>query len=157
MTDSFDNISLTLDLPEEEAPKAPELAVEQKPAETEIPQVVLSDKDKKMIADFIPKINIRDSSIVSNYGSGAQKKIADFSESMLSSVKTKDLGEVGEIDHRKFACARGQGGEEVASDCGVDYAEFFYGAGEAGVGFLVVFGYRQGRGGRCKLRVGDIF
>ncbi len=97
MTDSFDNISLTLDLPEEEAPKAPELAVEQKPAEPEIPQVVLSDKDKKMIADFIPKINIRDSSIVSNYGSGAQKKIADFSESMLSSVKTKDLGEVGEM------------------------------------------------------------
>ena len=97
MTDSFDNISLTLDLPEEEAPKAPELAVEQKPAEPEIPQVVLSDKDKKIIADFIPKINIRDSSIVSNYGSGAQKKIADFSESMLSSVKTKDLGEVGEM------------------------------------------------------------
>ena len=97
MTDSFDNISLTLDLPEEEAPKAPELAVEQKPAEPEIPQVVLSDKDKKMVADFIPKINIRDSSIVSNYGSGAQKKIADFSESMLSSVKTKDLGEVGEM------------------------------------------------------------
>ena len=97
MTDSFDNISLTLDLPEEEAPKAPELAVEQKPAEPEIPQVVLSDKDKKMVADFIPKINIRDSSIVSNYGSGAQKKIADFSESMLSSVKTKDLGEGGEL------------------------------------------------------------
>ena len=97
MTDSFDNISLTLDLPEEEAPKAPELAVEQKPAEPEIPQVVLSDKDKKMVADFIPKINIRDSSIVSNYGSGAQKKIADFSASMLSSVKTKDLGEVGEM------------------------------------------------------------
>ncbi len=97
MTDSFDNISLTLDLPEEEAPKAPELAVEQKPAEPEIPQVVLSEKDKKMIADFIPKINIRDSAIVSNYGSGAQKKIADFSESMLSSVRTKDLGEVGEM------------------------------------------------------------
>ena len=97
MTDSFDNISLTLDLPEEEAPKAPELAVEQKPAEPEIPQVVLSGKDKKMVADFIPKNNIRDSSIVSNYGSGAQKKIADFSESMLSSVKTKDLGEVGEM------------------------------------------------------------
>ena len=97
MTDSFDNISLTLDLPEEEAPKAPELAVEQKPAEPEIPQVVLSDKDKKMIADFIPKINIRDSAIVSNYGSGAQKKIADFSESMLTSVRTKDLGEVGEM------------------------------------------------------------
>ena len=112
MTDSFDNISLTLDLPEEEAPKAPELAVEQKPAEPEIPQVVLSEKDKKMIADFIPKINIRDSAIVSNYGSGAQKKIADFSESMLSSVRTKDLGEVGEMLASVVTELKGFGEEE---------------------------------------------
>ena len=112
MTDSFDNISLTLDLPEEEAPKAPELAVEQKPAEPEIPQVVLSDKDKKMIADFIPKINIRDSAIVSNYGSGAQKKIADFSESMLTSVRTKDLGEVGEMLASVVTELKGFGEEE---------------------------------------------
>ncbi len=112
MTDSFDNISLTLDLPEEEAPKAPELAVEQKPAEPEIPQVVLSDKDKKMIADFVPKINIRDSAIVSNYGSGAQKKIADFSESMLTSVRTKDLGEVGEMLASVVTELKGFGEEE---------------------------------------------
>lgn len=112
MTDSFDNISLTLDLPEEEAPKAPELAVEQKPAEPEIPQVVLSEKDKKMIADFIPKINIRDSAIVSNYGSGAQKKIADFSESMLTSVRTKDLGEVGEMLASVVTELKGFGEEE---------------------------------------------
>ena len=112
MTDSFDNISLTLDLPEEEAPKAPELAVEQKPAEPEIPQVVLSEKDKKMIADFIPKINIRDSAIVSNYGSGAQKKIADFPESMLTSVRTKDLGEVGEMLASVVTELKGFGEEE---------------------------------------------
>lgn len=112
MTDSFDNISLTLDLPEEEAPKAPELAVEQKPAEPEFPQVVLSEKDKKMIADFIPKINIRDSAIVSNYGSGAQKKIADFSESMLTSVRTKDLGEVGEMLASVVTELKGFGEEE---------------------------------------------
>ena len=112
MTDSFDNISLTLDLPEQEAPKAPELVVEQKPAEPEIPQVVLSDKDKKMIADFVPKINIRDSAIVSNYGSGAQKKIADFSESMLTSVRTKDLGEVGEMLASVVTELKGFGEEE---------------------------------------------
>ena len=50
-----------------------------------------------MIEDFVPKINLKDSTIVSNYGAGAQKKVADFSDSMLSSVKTKDLGEVGEM------------------------------------------------------------
>lgn len=92
----FDNISLTLDL-EEETPQAPETALAEKPAEAEIPQVVLSERDKQMIADFVPKINLRDSTIVSNYGSGAQKKIADFSETMLGSVRTKDLGEVGEM------------------------------------------------------------
>lgn len=97
MADSFDEISLTLDLPEEEAPKAPEVTLAEKPAQPEAPPITLSEKDRKMIADFVPKINLRDSTIVSNYGSGAQKKIADFSESMLSSVKTKDLGEVGEM------------------------------------------------------------
>ena len=97
MADSFDEISLTLDLPEEETPKAPEATLAEKPAQPEAPPITLSEKDRKMIADFVPKINLRDSTIVSNYGSGAQKKIADFSESMLSSVKTKDLGEVGEM------------------------------------------------------------
>lgn len=97
MADSFDEISLTLDLPEEETPKAPEVTLAEKPAQPEAPPITLSEKDRKMIADFVPKINLRDSTIVSNYGSGAQKKIADFSESMLSSVKTKDLGEVGEM------------------------------------------------------------
>ena len=97
MADSFDEISLTLDLPEEETPKAPEVTLAEKPAQPEAPPITLSEKDRKMIVDFVPKINLRDSTIVSNYGSGAQKKIADFSESMLSSVKTKDLGEVGEM------------------------------------------------------------
>ena len=44
----FDNISLTRDL-EEETPKAPETALAEKPAEAEIPQVVLSERDKQMI------------------------------------------------------------------------------------------------------------
>ena len=99
MSDSFDNISLTLDLPEETpaAPEAPAAPVIEKKPEPEVPEVVLSEKDKKMIEDFVPKINLKDSTIVSNYGAGAQKKVADFSDSMLSSVKTKDLGEVGEM------------------------------------------------------------
>ena len=99
MSDSFDNISLTLDLPDETpaAPEAPAAPVIEKKPEPEVPEVVLSEKDKKMIEDFVPKINLKDSTIVSNYGAGAQKKVADFSDSMLSSVKTKDLGEVGEM------------------------------------------------------------
>ncbi len=96
--ESFDNISLTLDLPEE-TPAAPKVeeALAEKPAEAEVPQIVLSEKDKQMIAEFVPKINLKDSTVVSNYGAGAQKKIADFSETMLGNVRTKDLGEVGEM------------------------------------------------------------
>ena len=96
MSDSFDNISLTLDLPEE-TPAAPEAPAIEKTPDPEVPQVVLSEKDKKMIEEFVPKINLKDSTIVSNYGAGAQKKVADFSDSMLSSVRTKDLGEVGNM------------------------------------------------------------
>ena len=97
MADSFDEISLTLDLPEEEQPKAPEVTLTESKPEPEVPKIVLSEKEQKMVEDFVPKINLRDSTIVSNYGAGAQKKIADFSETMLGNVKTKDLGEVGEM------------------------------------------------------------
>ena len=50
-----------------------------------------------MVDSFVPKIDLRDSHLVLQYGSGAQKKIADFSENVLGSVRTKDLGEIGEM------------------------------------------------------------
>ena len=89
--------SLTLDPFAEAAPApapAPAAAVAEKPA---APEIVLSEAEERMVQEFIPKIEIRDSNLVTQYGSGAQKKIADFSESMLGSVRTKDLGEVGEM------------------------------------------------------------
>lgn len=55
----------------------------------------LSTEERKMVDDFAAKINLADSNLVLQYGSGAQKKIADFSENTLNSVKTKDLGEIG--------------------------------------------------------------
>ncbi len=57
----------------------------------------LTPEEKKMVNDFAGKIELNKTNLILQYGAGAQKKIADFSESALNSVKTKDLGEIGEM------------------------------------------------------------
>ncbi len=56
---------------------------------------MLTDEERRMVDSFAEQINVRDSTAILQYGAGAQKKMADFSESALQSVRTKDLGEVG--------------------------------------------------------------
>ena len=56
---------------------------------------MLTDEEKQMVDSFAQQIDVRDSAMVLQYGAGAQKKMADFSETALSGVRTKDLGEVG--------------------------------------------------------------
>ena len=56
----------------------------------------LSEAERKMVDEFSQKIDITDSTVVLQYGAAAQKNIAGFSERALNSVRTKDLGEVGE-------------------------------------------------------------
>ena len=48
-----------------------------------------------MIDEFSKKIDLEDTNIILQYGSGAQKKISNFSEKTLDTVKNKDLGEIG--------------------------------------------------------------
>lgn len=57
----------------------------------------LTEEEKKMVADFASKIELNNSNIILQYGAGAQKKIADFSESTLNNIRSKDLGEVGDL------------------------------------------------------------
>lgn len=57
----------------------------------------LTPEEKKMVEDFAEKIDLTKHAQVLQYGAGAQKKIADFSESALNNVKTKDLGEIGDM------------------------------------------------------------
>ena len=57
----------------------------------------LTEAEQKMVDDFSEKIDLNDSGIVLQYGSAAQKKIADFSDNALEGVRTKDLGEVGNM------------------------------------------------------------
>ena len=57
----------------------------------------LSEQERKMVNDFSSKIDLADTNLILQYGSGAQKKMADFSESALENVRTKDLGQIGEM------------------------------------------------------------
>lgn len=57
----------------------------------------LTDAEKKMVQDFASKIELSNSGMVLQYGAGAQKKMADFSETALNNVRTKDLGEIGSM------------------------------------------------------------
>ena len=50
-----------------------------------------------MVNDFAAQIDLTNSSMILQYGAGAQKKMADFSESALENVRTKDLGEIGQM------------------------------------------------------------
>ena len=79
--------TLTLDTQEKEAPAAKPVTVEDTP---------LSPEEQKVVDEFAQKIDITNSTLVMQYGSGAQKKIANFSDTALENVKTKDLGEIGD-------------------------------------------------------------
>ena len=57
----------------------------------------LSEAEQKAVIEFAEKIDITDSGLVLQYGAAAQKNIADFSGSALNNVRTKDMGEVGDM------------------------------------------------------------
>lgn len=59
--------------------------------------VRLTPEEQKMVDDFAAQIDITNTQQVLQYGAGCQKKIADFSETALGNVRTKDMGEVGEM------------------------------------------------------------
>ena len=56
----------------------------------------LTEAERKMVDDFAAKIDITNSNVVLQYGAAAQKNIASFSENTLNSVRTKDLGAIGD-------------------------------------------------------------
>ena len=58
-------------------------------------KITFSPDEEKMIDDFSKKIDLEDTNIILQYGSGAQKKISNFSEKTLDTVRNKDLGEIG--------------------------------------------------------------
>lgn len=74
-----------------------DLIKEKKKTVPEWEDPALTPQEQKMVDDFARQIQLDKSQMILQYGVGAQKKIADFSESALEKVKTKDLGEVGDM------------------------------------------------------------
>ena len=93
-----------------------ELKVEKKIEEKEVDEIVkgsnqitnekiekslnydaLTEQEKRAIDEFNSKIDVQDSTQVLQFGSQAQNKISQFSDSVLEDVKTKNLGEVGDL------------------------------------------------------------
>ncbi len=78
-----------------EGPKESPQVVQEE--EVKIPEVVLTPEEQKMVDNFASQIDITNTQMVMQYGAGSQKKIADFSESALNNVRTKDMGEIGQM------------------------------------------------------------
>ena len=96
MTKDFETMQaapiLTLDPFAEE--KATEVVVVEEPKK-ELDDSMLSEEEKAMVESFSNQIDLTNSTMILQYGAGTQKKMADFSETALENVKTKDLGEIG--------------------------------------------------------------
>lgn len=101
-----------------EAPAEPE--TEKKEVEpVKVDESMLTEQEKKAVDDFAKKIDITDTNLVLNYGVAAQKSVATFSENALSSVRNKDLGEVGETLSNLVVEVKGFGQEEKKGFAGL--------------------------------------
>ena len=102
------NVPAAPSLPLDAAPAAPTqtldpaadekvIAESKKATPVQVEDTPLSPEEQKMVNDFAEKIDITNSQMVLQYGAASQKKLSDFSETALSRVKTKDMGETGEL------------------------------------------------------------
>lgn len=99
MSDEFKEFTttptLTFDVPEEQ--QEPAVQAVQAQEEKPLDDSVLTEEERKMVEEFSEKIDLNNSNAILQYGAATQKKMADFSETALENVKTKDLGEVGDL------------------------------------------------------------
>ncbi len=58
---------------------------------------MLTEDEKRQVEEFAEQIDLSNSAMILQYGAGAQQKVAAFSEKALENVKTKDLGEIGDL------------------------------------------------------------
>ena len=101
MSAEFDNIvdavpSLTL---EPDLNEVPELVVAEQTQlqQPKVAEPVLTPQERQMVNDFAAKIDVENTAQILQYGAAVQKKMADFSDTALSNVRTQDLGEVGDL------------------------------------------------------------
>ncbi len=89
--------TLTLDPFQTAEEKQEPAVVEEKKEEVIAEENVLSEEERQTAEKFAEQIDLTNSNMILQYGAGTQKKMADFSESALENVRTKDLGEVGDL------------------------------------------------------------
>lgn len=98
MTNELPRLTLTPELnvkPEEQAEvQSAEAQVEA--VKKEMDQMVLTDAEQNMVAEFAKQIDVTNANQILMYGAGAQQNIANFSENALNNVRNKDLGEIGD-------------------------------------------------------------
>ena len=98
MTNEMPRLTLTPELnvkPEEQAEvQSAEAQVEA--VKKEMDQMVLTDAEQNMVAEFAKQIDVTNANQILMYGAGAQQNIANFSENALNNVRNKDLGEIGD-------------------------------------------------------------
>ena len=97
MSDEFKDVNLKPELVFEPVQEEIINLEVKKENEEIIDEIHLTDEEKRMVDQFVDKIEITNSNSILQYGVGAQKKISDFSETALNNVKTKDLGEIGDM------------------------------------------------------------
>ncbi len=74
---------------------APEYAPEEEKKED--PLAKFTPDEQRQIKAVADKIDITDSNAVLSYGASAQRKVSDFADGALQSVRTKDMGETGQV------------------------------------------------------------
>ncbi|MCR5263796.1 MAG: toxic anion resistance protein [Clostridiales bacterium] len=92
-------LTLNYSEPQAAAPQPQPMQLQQQAAQaavdTSLDETKLSPEEQQMVTEFSKRIDLADSTMIMTYGGTAQQKVADFSDSALASVRTKDLGETG--------------------------------------------------------------
>ena len=97
MTNEFENMPTAPTLTRDTFQEEKQAAV---PAEKQDPvmdDAILTPEEKQTVMQFAQQIDLTNSQMILQYGAGTQKKMADFSENALENVRTKDMGEIGEL------------------------------------------------------------
>ena len=97
MTNEFETLTETPTLTLEPFKEEPQIPAETETVAPDMKEDILNEEEKAMVESFAKQIDLTNSTVILQYGAGTQKKMADFSESALENVKTKDLGEVGQL------------------------------------------------------------
>ena len=84
---------LTLE-PFQEEPESRAVKEEKPPV---LDEDILSEEERRAVDACAARIDLMNSNAILQYGAGTQKKMADFSEAALENVRTKDLGEIGDL------------------------------------------------------------